>query len=98
VESPYTHTTWRVKDGHEDDFIARWQEWVDWSRRQGLSAAALLLRDVEDPHVFVSFGPWENLSAIRNWRGLAGYHERVALMREAVESFEPRTLGVVSRR
>ena len=87
-----------MKDGREEDFIARWREWVDWSRREGFSADALLLRDVEDTRLFVSFAPWENLSAIRSWRRLSGYHERVARLREAVESFQPRTLDVVSRR
>jgi heme-degrading monooxygenase HmoA len=98
MEQPYTHTTWHVKQGNEDEFVARWDEWVEWSHREGLAAPALLLRDAEEPSTFVSFGPWENLSAVRNWRSLAGYQERVARLREVVDSFEPRTLEVVSRR
>jgi len=98
MEQPYTHTTWRVKPGSEDEFVERWQEWVDWSHRQGLAAPALLLRDVEEPSTFVSFGPWEDLAAVRSWRTLAGYQERVARLSETVEHFEPRTLEVVSRR
>jgi hypothetical protein len=31
MEKPYTHTTWRVKLGSEDEFVRRWSEWVDWS-------------------------------------------------------------------
>ncbi len=98
MEQLYTHTTWRVKQGSEDEFAARWGEWVEWSHREGLAAPALLLRDAEDPSTFVSFGPWESLSAVKNWRALAGYQERVARLSEVVESFEPRTLEVVSRR
>jgi hypothetical protein len=47
MEKPYTHTTWRVRAGSEDEFVRRWSEWVDWSHREGLEAPALLLRDLE---------------------------------------------------
>lgn len=94
----YTHTTWRVKPGRESEFVSRWTDWVEWSRLQGLGAHARLLRDVDDPVTFISFGPWEALDAARNWRATPGYQERVALLREVVESFEPRTLHLVADR
>jgi len=94
----YTHTTWRVKPGHEEDFVERWSEWIDWSHRQGLQARAMLLRDVDSPRTFLSFGPWASMAAVRSWRALGGYHERVARLQEVVESFEPRTLEVVAER
>lgn len=97
MQTPYTHTTWRVKAGQEDEFVRRWQEWVEWSHRQGLTAQGLLLRDLESPQTFVSFGPWESVEAVRNWRSLAGYQERVARLREVVDGFEPRTLELVAR-
>jgi hypothetical protein len=40
----------------------------------------------------------ESMQAVRNWRALAGYQERVAKLREVVDHFEPRTLEVVARR
>jgi heme-degrading monooxygenase HmoA len=98
MEKPYTHTTWRVRAGREDEFVKRWSEWVDWSRRQGLEAPALLLRDLENPQAFISFGPWANTAAVRSWRALAGYQERVARLSEVLDSFEPRTLEIVARR
>lgn len=94
----YTHTTWRVKPGMENEFVSRWLEWVEWSHLQGLGAHAYLLRDVESPSTFISFGPWENVQTVRSWRSLPGYHERVARLQEVVESFEPRTLDVVAER
>jgi heme-degrading monooxygenase HmoA len=98
VETHYTHTTWRVKEGREDEFLRYWTDWVEWSHRTGLKAPALLLRDLDSPHTFISFGPWENVAAVGNWRGLQGYHERVARLREVVDTFEPRTLEVVAQR
>jgi hypothetical protein len=35
---------------------------------------------------------------VSNWRAQAGYHERVAKLREVVDRFEPRTLEVVAQR
>jgi heme-degrading monooxygenase HmoA len=98
MSAPYTHTSWIVKPGREDEFVERWSDWADWSHREGLEAHALLLRDADHPERFVSFGPWESLQAIRNWRALAGYQERVARLREVVDEFEPRTLEVVASR
>jgi heme-degrading monooxygenase HmoA len=94
----YTHTAWKVKPGLEEEFVKRWSEWVEWSRREGLSAHAVLLHDLDDPQVFLSFGPWESVRAVTNWRSLPGYQERVARLSELVESFEPRTLSVAVSR
>jgi heme-degrading monooxygenase HmoA len=94
----YTHTTWRVKQGMEDEFVRRWVEWVEWSHRQGLGAHARLLRDVEQTGTFVSFGAWMSIEAVRSWRSLGGYHERVARLQQVVESFEPTTLELVADR
>ena len=43
--TPFTHTTWQVRPGLEDEFVERWREWAEWSHRQGLRAHARLLRD-----------------------------------------------------
>lgn len=96
MATPYTHTTWQVKPGQEEEFVRRWQKWIDWSHRQGLRAQARLLRDVDRPGTFISFGPWETIAAVRSWRSEHGYHERVARLQELVEQFEPRTLEQVA--
>lgn len=98
MDGTYTLTLWQVKPGMEEEFVRCWDEWVDWSHRQGFTARAELLRDHERPGAFVSFGPWESVEAVRNWRSLEGYQERVVRMHQLVESFEPRTLSLVERR
>ncbi len=95
--TPFTHTTWHVKPGQEDEFVLRWRDWAEWSMAHGLRAHGRLLRNVEDPSTFVSIGPWETLGAVRAWRAEAGYHERVARLQELVERFEPETLEEVAR-
>ena len=92
----YSHTTWRVKPESEAEFVRRWGEWAEWSHRQASGAHARLLRDVESPGTYVSFGPWASIDAVRSWRSLAGYNERVARLAEVVVSFEPKTFELVA--
>jgi heme-degrading monooxygenase HmoA len=94
----YTHSTWRVKPGLEDEFVRRWQDLAHWSALQGLTSRAKLLRDVDEPSRFVSFGPWESMESVRRWRAAPGFHERVARLQEVLDDFEPRTLKLVSER
>jgi len=98
MSKTYTHSTWRVKPGLEDEFVRRWEELADWSGLQGLTARAKLLRDTDDPSRFVSFGPWGSMDAVRRWRGASGFHERIARLQEVLVDFDPRTLELVSER
>ncbi len=98
MATTYTLTSWTVKPGLDDEFVRRWADWVEWSHGQGLGASARLLRDLERPGTFISFGPWASLEVVRQWRTDPGYHERVARMYEVVESFEPRTLDLAAER
>ncbi len=50
-------------------------------------------RGVGDSHACMA----DYATAIKNWRALAGYHERVARLREVVDRFEPRTLEITAR-
>jgi heme-degrading monooxygenase HmoA len=68
----YTHSTWRVKPGLEDEFVRRWEDLAHWSALQGLTSRAKLLRDTDEPSRFVSFGPWESMDSVRRWRAAPG--------------------------
>jgi heme-degrading monooxygenase HmoA len=98
VAQAYTLTVWQVRPGLEDEFVRRWSEWIEWSHRQGLQADARLLRDVDTPGRFVSFGPWVTLQAVRSWRSQQGYQERVERLQEVLESFQAETLELVAER
>jgi heme-degrading monooxygenase HmoA len=94
VAQPYTQTTWHVKPGHEDEFVRRWTDLIQWSSLQGLHGAKLF-RDAEQPSRFMSFGPWEDFEVVRRWRSSQGFHERMARLGEVLEHFEPRTLELI---
>jgi quinol monooxygenase YgiN len=92
----YTHSVWRVKPGREDEFVRLWLDLVQWSSEQGLTAKAKLLRDPDNPGLFISFGPWESLGKVAVWRSSRGFHERIAALQQLLEAFEPRTLVLVA--
>ena len=79
-----------MKPGLEDEFVRRWEDLVHWSALQGLTSRAKLLRDIDEPSRFVSFGPWESMESVRRWRAAPGFHERVARLQEVLDDFEPR--------
>lgn len=92
---PYTHSTWVVKAGLEDEFLRLWQGLADWTVTENFAQSAMLLRDVERPGTFVSLGPWHTVEEIERWHESGGFQERVARLREVLESWEPRTLELV---
>ncbi len=94
----YTHTIWKIKPGKQEEFILRWTELADWTALQGLSGKARLLRDLDDPNRFVSFGPWDSVANAKRWRSLKDSHEHLKRLQEVLEDQEPRLLEVVVER
>jgi heme-degrading monooxygenase HmoA len=93
----FTHGRWVVKPGREEDFVAAWRDFAEWTLAnvEG-SLRGWLLRDREQRNRFFSFGPWESLEAIEAWRASAGFQERVGGFQELLESFEPYTLDLAA--
>ncbi|HEX2027890.1 MAG TPA: antibiotic biosynthesis monooxygenase family protein [Nitriliruptorales bacterium] len=91
----YSLGEWTVKSGEEDDFVAAWNDFADWttSNTSG-NTWAKLLRDRDAPRRFISFGPWEDEEAVARWRQHSGFEEHVARIQEHVEAFVPHTMTV----
>lgn len=92
----YAHTTWIVKPGNEDEFVRRWDEFTEWSAVEGLRAEVTLLRDVDRPNRFISFGPWETIGAIAHWQTVPGYREHVGRLGELLDDCDPVTVELVA--
>jgi heme-degrading monooxygenase HmoA len=91
----YTSGLWRVKPGHEDDFVAAWTSFVEWASSQPGSGTFRLTRDVEDPSRYLSFAPWESFEAQSSWKETEEFGVRMRNVRQHVDSFEPSTLELV---
>ena len=98
AEELYTSGRWTVKPGHEDEFIAAWSEFAEWSRTNSPGASwALLLRDRQQSNVFTSLGPWESAMAVEAWRASDGFRTRIGRIRGLLDGFEAATLDPVAR-
>ncbi len=65
----YTLAMWRVRPGREEEFIRAWQEdLAEYFLSLPGVMGGTLLRSVEDPSLFYSFGPWRSLEDIRAMR------------------------------
>jgi len=91
----YTLAAWTVLHGREEEFVALWGELAEWTLTRFPTAQGTLLRDRERPNRFVSFGPWESLELIQEWRSSPEWQEIVSRIRSLLEDFEPGAYDVV---
>jgi quinol monooxygenase YgiN len=93
----WTHGTWTVEPGREDEFVGVWKELVERVAADPEVPTSLptLLRDRERPSVFISFGPWPDAEAVGRFRASAAFREATDRMQGLLEAFEPRTLDEV---
>jgi quinol monooxygenase YgiN len=61
----YTHAQWRVKPGHEAEFIKAWEELAKaFSKLPARPLRSTLIQSLVDVSLFYSFGQWKSLSDI----------------------------------
>jgi heme-degrading monooxygenase HmoA len=88
----YTLGVWTVRPGEAEAFEAGWKELARRTKRDFPAATAVLLRDRDDPHRYISFGPWESDEEVARWRDSAAFRETVGAVRAVLEGFEPHTM------
>jgi heme-degrading monooxygenase HmoA len=99
MAEPYTHAIWRVKPGRAEEFIRRWEEFSNWAMEQTPGILwGVLLRDTEDPDVFISTGAWESSEHIPAWIKNPEALKRTEAIRKLVDHFEPRTMELAAVR
>jgi heme-degrading monooxygenase HmoA len=94
--SVFTLGVWTVKNGREDDFVRSWRDLAERTKDDFPEATATLLRDRDQQNRFVSFGPWESLVQIEQWRSSTTFQTGVGKIRELVDDFVPCTLDVAA--
>ena len=85
----YSSGAWTVKSGEEDAFVEAWKEFVTWAAGLPGSGTFRLLRDMDHPNRFVSFGSWENHDAQNAWTQHPEFAERLGRVRAQCDEFAP---------
>ena len=93
----FAESVWRVREGREPDFLARWNELADAAAASGAATRLVLLRDRTDPRRFVSFGEWVDGPTMTAYRGRSDFRRLFLACREVCESFEGRDYDPVDR-
>jgi heme-degrading monooxygenase HmoA len=92
----YTWGRWKVTPGKEDEFINAWTQLATRTKRDFPESTATLLRDRDDPTLFLSFGPWESIEQIDRWRASNTFQTGVGEIRPLLAEFTPLTLDPVA--
>lgn len=95
--SVYTTGSWQPFPGQEEAFIAAWEEFAAWAAGLGGAGDAILARDVRAEGRYVSFLGWDDMEAVRAWKGHPQFKERMGRVQEFVDKFAPTELEVVAR-
>jgi heme-degrading monooxygenase HmoA len=95
----FTHGVWVVNSGNEDAFVEAWSRLARGALSAGYRGEPpTLLRDRERSNVFKTFGAWQDVEAIEEFRGSDLFKDAVAELQPLLESFEPLTLDEIEWR
>lgn len=94
--SVYTTGSWRPFAGEEESFLREWQEFMGWAATLEGAGRGILARDLRDPGRYVSFMEWDDLEAVRTWKGSEEFKPRMSRVQAHVDRFEPTEIEVVA--
>ena len=79
---------WVVRAGSEDEFIARWTDFLKWTRdsAKGLGSASLI-RASDNPRHFISFAEWDSPDSLKAWRSLPDFALKLGPCRALCDEF-----------
>jgi hypothetical protein len=95
-QTAYTLALWRVKEGREAEFVQAWKGLSDYFLNlPNPPGTGTLVRSVEDPGLFYSFGPWGSLEDIQRMRSDPRTPEMIGKLSALCEEANPGTFRVV---
>jgi heme-degrading monooxygenase HmoA len=93
----YTTGSWQPFPGQEEPFIAAWEEFAGWAATLDGAGEAILARDLRAERRYVSFLGWDDVAAMRGWKGHSEFKERMGRVQQFIDKFAPTELEVVAR-
>jgi heme-degrading monooxygenase HmoA len=92
----YTTGRWKPNADKVDAFVEAWAEFAGWASGRPGAGTLRLTRDVRDSTVFLSFGAWASVEAVRSWKEEPEFRERLARVLQHVDEFQPTELALVA--
>ena len=92
----YTHGTWQVKSGEDDEFVAAWRDFTTWASNWSGSGTFRLVRDIDERSRYMSFCPWESFEAQASWKSDPEFRERIGRVRAHCDDFTPSVFELVT--
>ena len=93
----YTTGSWQPFPGQEEAFVAAWKEFAGWAAALDGAGDGILARDLRAEGRYVSIVGWDDLEAVRGWKGHPEFKERMSRVQQFVDKFAPTELEVVAR-
>ena len=92
----YTSGSWKPNPGSEQAFIEAWSSFASWASVSAGAGTLRLVRDLNEPGQFVSFGGWQSIDQVRAWKSSPEFRERMAQVLQHVDAFRPAELEPVA--
>lgn len=92
----YTAGNWTPKAGSEEAFVEAWAQFAAWASGMPGAGSLRLVRDLSEPQRFVSFGAWESMEQVREWKSSPEFRERMAQVQQHVAEFQASELALVA--
>ena len=92
----YTSGSWQPNAGSDEAFVEAWSSFASWASAMTGAGTLRLVRDLNEPGHYVSFGDWENIDRVRAWKSSPEFRERMAQVLQHVDTFRPTELELVA--
>ncbi len=96
MSEAYTTGSWNPTPDSSDAFIEAWTQFAAWASGMPGAGRLRLVRDLRDPERYVSFGGWESIDSVRDWKESPEFRERMAQVLQHVAEFHPAELELVA--
>ncbi|WP_292374112.1 antibiotic biosynthesis monooxygenase family protein [Methanosarcina sp. UBA411] len=95
-EFTYAVEIWSVKQGKEEEFLKIWTDLANWTKANEMcSISVILLQDLEQKNLFMSFGPWKTSACVQAWRQQPEFKAAFMKLKEVCDEIKTSTMKSV---
>ncbi len=92
----YAAGIWSVKQGKEEEFLKIWTDLANWTKANEMcSISVVLLQDLEQKNLFMSFGPWNTSACVQAWQQQPEFKAALAKLKELCDEIKLSTMKSV---